>query len=517
VTYDAIVVGSGFGGAVVACRLAEKGCKVLVFERGRHWNIDKNFHPDDWFFDHNDPVEHNGWFDFRVFGRMSTVAGAGVGGGSLHYANTSIDAPKDAFDAGWPHAINHRELAPYYNRVKDMLSSAPIPARQEPEKLKLLRNAAMALGYEQRFAKVDLAITFNEQLDYDSRQPPPSPDAVVFKKNVHGVDQGSCIHLGECVLGCRVRARNMLDYNYLAEARNNKAEIRPLHLVRSIRPATAGYAVEYEEITETGLKAGSEHAKLVVVSAGSIGTTELLLRCRDEHKSLPGLGPMVGKHWCSNTNYLTLADHANFDVYPTRGPSITGAVEFFGDQAHLGAGVNIEDGGIPPTIVPFSGGRGFGGSGLLAELHKTLGADGLFRHKMPWFSQGRDESTGEFSLRKQWVLFGKRVLHLSWDPAAADKPMKAIIDLHERMAKATGGDPPPSLWPLLRALVTPHPLGGCVMADDPAQGVVNHRGEVFAYPGLYIADGSIIPRAIGLNPSKTIAALAERIAEGIKC
>src|SRR6185503_12308561 len=117
--FDAIVVGSGFGGGPVACRLAEAGYRVLVLERGRRWKVDRDWvGPDDYFWKQDDPLEHHGWLDFRTFGNMSTVTGAGVGGGSLHYANVSIDAPPDAFDEGWPEELNHAELAAYYAKVK---------------------------------------------------------------------------------------------------------------------------------------------------------------------------------------------------------------------------------------------------------------------------------------------------------------------------------------------------------------------------------------------------------------
>ncbi len=514
---DAIVIGSGFGGAVTACRLAAAGYRVVVLERGRDWSIDATWTgPDEWFFDAADPARRNGWFDLRVFGRMSTVAGAGVGGGSLHYANTSIDAPSDAFDAGWPAAIRHETLAPHYARVKAMLGSGPVPTAQEPRKLGLLRDAAERLGYGRLFGKVDLAITFDPDLAHDSADPPLDPSTIARTPNRFGVVQGTCAHLGECIIGCRAQARNMLGTNYIASARNDGAQVLPLHVVRRIRPESGGYVVDFDEIAAGGLRAGRLAARIVIVSAGSVSSSELLLRCRDEHATLPALGPMVGRRWSSNTNYLTLADHPHVPVFPTRGPNITAAVGFFGSDKHMGAAVNMEDGGFPGTVGAPPGAdaaEGFWSSPLLAALHRQLAPTQLLEHVMPWFSQGRDESTGTFSLGPR--VADHRALHLDWNPAAAEKPMAAILDLHERMARATGGVPPPSLWPILKSLVTPHPLGGCPMADDPQHGVVNDRGESFGYRNLYVADGSIVPTAIGVNPSKTIAALADRIADGI--
>ena len=131
---------------------------------------------------------------------------------------------------------------------------------------------------------------------------------------------------------------------------------------------------------------------------------------------------------------------------------------------------------------------------------------------MPWFGQSRDAANGVLSLRKRWWLFGKQKLHLNWDVDDSKAAIDAMIDMHKRLISATDGTAiiPPT-WTLAKDLVTPHPLGGCAMGSSSANGVVDHRGAVFGYKNLYVVDGSIIPEAVGLNPSKTIAALAERI------
>ena len=135
---------------------------------------------------------------------------------------------------------------------------------------------------------------------------------------------------------------------------------------------------------------------------------------------------------------------------------------------------------------------------------------------MPWFAQGRDAANGVLSLKRRWGFFGKKKLRLKWDIKRSESIISAIVDMHKRLAKATGGKPlVPLTWTLGRDLVTPHPLGGCNMGTTPEHGVVNHKGEVFGYRNLFVADGAIIPEAIGANPSKTIAALAERIANFI--
>jgi choline dehydrogenase-like flavoprotein len=150
--FDAIVIGSGFGGAVTACRLAEAGMSTLVLERGRRWN--KATFPrreeDPWVWSHDHPEVENGWIDLRVFPGMSVVQGAGVGGGSLIYANVSCEAPKSAFDSGWPAGITYAALKPHYDRVADWMDVQFLPGSQLTERFKLVRDAAVATGFDDR-------------------------------------------------------------------------------------------------------------------------------------------------------------------------------------------------------------------------------------------------------------------------------------------------------------------------------------------------------------------------------
>jgi cholesterol oxidase len=153
---------------------------------------------------------------------------------------------------------------------------------------------------------------------------------------------------------------------------------------------------------------------------------------------------------------------------------------------------------------------------LVESLRFLLNQGDPLRTAMPWFGNARDAANGRLRLRRRWWLFGEQRLHLDWDVKASEPAFDALIAMHQRLARATNGTPfVPLTWTLARDLVTVHPLGGCNMATDPSRGVVDHRGEVFGCRNLYVADGSIVPEAIGANPSKTIAALAERIARRI--
>src|SRR3954469_11321766 len=172
--FDVIVIGSGFGGAITACRMAEKGMSVLVLERGRRWN--KNTFPrerdDPWWWSHKEPERHNGWIDLRVlkhtfFNNMSVAQGAGVGGGSLIYANISCEAPESAFASGWPAAITHAVLKPHYERVADVMDVRPLPDGQLTDRFKLVKDAAAAAGFNGRFKPLPVAVNFDPDWTYE--------------------------------------------------------------------------------------------------------------------------------------------------------------------------------------------------------------------------------------------------------------------------------------------------------------------------------------------------------------
>lgn len=511
--FDAVVIGSGFGGAVTGCRLAEKGYRVLILERGRRWQVkDYPRRPEDaWIWGQEHPEKKNGWIDFRVFPNMAVAQGAGVGGGSLIYANISVDAKPDTFDSGWPPEITFDEMKPYYQAVGRMLNLQKVPENQLPERTKLLKEAAEKSGFGARFRQLDLAVSFDPKWHYDLKNPHHPRHSKKFI-NAQDQEQGTCIHLGNCDIGCDVKAKNTLDLNYIPLAEKNGAEVRPLHIARRIVPENGGYRVHYDRIDKKTLKPGSVTGRIVCAAAGSLGSTDLLLRCRDQYRTLPTISPLLGKNWSSNGDFLTPAIHPFRTVAPTRGPTITGAIDFLDGSFH-GEKFFVEDGGFPDLLGGYleklakkRGGLSDRIRALIETIHLVLRAQNAFAHVMPWFAQGRDAADGVLEL-KDGRLF------LRWDVTASEKTINAIVRMHETLAKKTGGVPlVPLTWTLTRDLVTPHPLGGCNMGTNPENGVVDHKGEVFGYRNFYVADGAIVPEAVGLNPSKTIAALAERIA-----
>ncbi|BBA36949.1 choline dehydrogenase [Methylocaldum marinum] len=521
--YDVIVIGSGFGGAVTACRLAEKGMKVCILERGRRWEVkDYPRSPDDaWWWSHEEPAKCNGWIDMRFYRHMAVAQGCGVGGGSLIYANIFVEAHPFVFDAGWPAEITYEVLKPYYEKTGRMLNVQEVPDNQWPPKMKLMKEAAERCGHRARFRKMPLAVNFDPEFDYDK------PDAFDDKQskpfvNSFGLEQGTCIHCGNCDIGCRVKARNTLDLNYIPLAEKHGAVVKPLHLVQRITPlhGVSGYRVDFDVIDPDRQKLvpGHLNARKVIVAAGTMGSNELLLRCRDQYGTLPELSAMLGEGWSSNGDFLTPAIYKDRRISPTRGPTITSAIDFL-DGFFRKQRFWVQDGGFPDLIKDalqdLSKDHAFGNFfSVLKSLDQ--GSDPLAA-VMPWFGQAVDASDGVLKLSRSWIPPFRHKMDLEWNIKKSEAAVQALIDMHRTLSEATGGVATvPATWDVLKDLITPHPLGGCRMGSSIADGVVDHKGEVFGYPGLYVADGAIIPRAVGLNPSRTIAALAERIADFIE-
>ncbi|MFN3713073.1 MAG: GMC oxidoreductase [Alcanivoracaceae bacterium] len=511
--FDTIVIGSGFGGAVMACRLAEKGARVLVLERGRRWAVEDypSVSKRHWIWDEDKPERLNGWLDFRFFGDMSVALGAGVGGGSLIYANVSIDAKPEVFEQGWPAAIRFPALKPHYDTVAKMLVVRSLPENQLTARTRLMQEAAAAIGAADRFQLVPQAVAFDPQWHYGLDSPHDRRHSRRWV-NDQGVEQGTCIHCGNCDIGCPTLAKNSLDLNYLARAEQLGAEVRALHQVRCITPAAGGYQLQVRDLASG--RDVNLSAERVVISAGSVGSTELLLRCRDQYRTLPKLSARLGEGWTSNGDFLTPAWYRDREVSPTRGPTISGAIDFL-DGSEGGARFFVEDGGFPDLIgnLMEKGGRHYRLRNTRAgrALTRTSERRDPARWLMPWFGQAVDEPGGTFYLGRSWLMPWRRdKLKLKWDYRKAELGVQGLADMHLKLTRATGGEAAtPATWRWFRNLVTPHPLGGCNMADDAAHGVVDDRGEVFGYPNLFVMDGAVVPTALGLNPSKTIAALAE--------
>lgn len=513
--FDVVVIGSGFGGAVAACRLAESGAKVLVLERGRRWSP-QNFPraiTDPWLFSHRWPHLLNGWLDVRVYPQMIVVSGAGVGGGSLSYAGVLVAADAERFASGWPSEITFEGLAPYYAAARRMLGAATVPAGQETQRSKIMKRAAQALGYADRLAKVPLGITFDDQFTYGLGDPISTGHSKSFV-NATGVRQGTCVHLGNCQVGCEVLAKNTLDLNYLASAEQKGTEIRQLHVARCIEPEGTGYRVHYRRLGSGRYVTDSISAERVILAAGSLGSTEMLLRCRDQFRTLPRIGAALGKSWSANANVMTSATYpANVDVHQGIGPMITSTLNFMDAKVSPKRFV-IEDDGLPNFVLNILAGRNY--HSWLARLfpkrlHRGYGELNPMRQQMMWLGAGIDAGDGRLGLKRAFFAPWRKDLHLDWPAAASRNETQEIFAIQSQLSQVEGGQA--TMSPTLKYLGmsnTVHPLGGCAMHADPDRGVVDHRGQVHGYRNLFVLDGAIVPTPLGRNPSLTIAALAER-------
>jgi len=516
--YDVVVIGSGFGGAITGGRLAKAGRSVCILERGKRWGrkdfprttgqVARAFWNDRDF----------GLLDYRTFKQIDVIQGSGVGGGSLVYFNVHIRTPPDIFEhPRWPRNVKRDRLDPFYDMAKEMLEAKPLtpPAELDmPNRTKAFFAAAEGAG--KRAELVDICVYTGPE-----------------KTNQHGVRQDGCVYCGNCMLGCHVHAKNTLDLNYIPLAEANGGEVYPLHQVENIEQvAGEGYRVHFKRFNPDRpgeSEPGSVIGRKVIVSAGALGSTEVLLRSRDKYHTLPNLSRMLGENFSGNGDFLLAGTfNANREVDPGSGPDITAITDWSTAKNRI----FIEDLGFPDPLLWFLEGslpnpNRFRNLKLAARkyLYRVLGlsrasaftdgAEKLFQggitpRFLPYLGMGTDAADGKMSLSDGNI-------DIAWNNAASREMFDEMEEALKKLSAGIGGKYASSIlwgWPL-RKLLTAHPLGGCVMSDDPARGVVNEFGEVWNYPDLYVADGSIIPTALSVNPSATISALSERIADHI--
>ncbi len=520
-TMDYVVIGSGFGGSVSAMRLTEKGYRVMVLERGKRFSAD-DFPKTNWnLFKYL-------WFPaLRFFGIQNLtfmddiwiLSGTGVGGGSLVYAGTHIKPGKAFFEAAeWSDLADwEAELEPHYQTANRMLGVTENPRFWPADYL--LRDIAAELGKEDTFKPTPLAIYFGEPGEM-------VPDPFF---NGEGPDRAGCVHCGGCMVGCRYHAKNTLDKNYLYFAEKNGAEVRSEANVVVIRPLygpqpdNARYEIVYERITDWFFKRQTTvRTQNIVLSAGVLGTVNLLLQCRDELRTLPYLSHKLGRMVRSNSEALMGITAIEDEVDYSEGAAITS--HFWIDDV-----TSVEPVRYPPgssfmrtLTLPLISLNGNTWERLwrVVESGFRKPLEFLAVRVLPGWARKNTillimqtlENKMHFKRgRSIWTLFRMGLVSLRDENDPIPAVIEAGRDVVNRFAEKAGGAP----WSAMNEVLmgtpsTAHILGGCGIAADVTQGVINARHEVFNYPGMFIADGSVIPANLGVNPSLTITAMAER-------
>ncbi|MBA4855389.1 GMC family oxidoreductase [Nocardia farcinica] len=503
--YDVVVIGSGFGGSVAALRLTEKGYRVGVLEAGRRWDAadlpatNWNLRKSIWA----PKLGLTGPQQISILGKCAVFSGAGVGGGSLIYGNTLYE-PLPAFytDRQWAHITDWRsELAPYYDQAKRMLGVAPNPRTTPADEI--IKEVAEDIGVADTFHPTQVGVFFNEDRQGEEVDDPYFGGA--------GPRRSGCVHCARCFTGCPHNAKNTTTTNYLYLAEQAGARVHELTTATAVRPLPGGgYAVDTERSGRWIRKEPRTFtAEQVVFAGAALGTQKLLHRMRDEGV-LPGLSPRLGELTRSNSEaILNVASRSRYDF--AQGVAITSSIHpepnTHVEVCHYGKGQNA----LATMAVPLVDGGAFRFLRfLLAILTHPLA---FLRSRVPY--RGSEKSVILLvmqSLDNSLTSFRKRGALRTEQGTGEPNPtwIPLAHDIARRFADKIDGDTHGLIMDVFNIPATAHYIGGCVIGETPRSGVVDPYQRVFGHPGLHVADGSAVTANLGVNPSLTITAQAER-------
>ena len=508
-SFDVVIIGSGFGGSVSALRLREKGYSVAVLEAGRRFR-DKDFPKTSWRlrkFLYAPAIGCYGIQRIHVLPDVLVLAGAGVGGGSLVYANTLYQPSDEYFqDAQWASITDwKKELEPCFDQARRMLGVAENPYFSPSDQA--MKDVATEMGVGHTFQMAPLGIYFGEGKGVAAKDP--------YFGGV-GPDRNGCQQCGACMTGCKFNAKNTLPKNYLGLAESAGAQVFPMTTVKSFSQNVDGTweirAVKSNDPFATVIKF---KANQVIVAAGTYNTQKLLHAMK--RKTLPQLSNHLGQLSRTNSEALTGAMMPNTDIDFSAGSAITSS--FFPDEhTHIepvryGKGSNFM--GLMQTIMT----DGYNSSGRRKHWLKQFIAKpsllGKILNVRRW-SQRTVIALTMQNVDSSVTVSGKRGL-FGWHLTSTNDPQKpnatyipAANEVVRRIADKHGGIAGGHIGDLIDAPFTAHFVGGCVIGEDAEHGVIDPYHRVYNYPTLHIVDGSTITANLGVNPSLTITAQAER-------
>ncbi|MFE5187200.1 GMC family oxidoreductase N-terminal domain-containing protein [Streptomyces sp. NPDC056628] len=529
--YDVIVVGSGFGGSVTALRLTEKGYRVGVLEAGRRWTrqtLPKN----SWDLKNYLWAPKLGMYGIQrihLLGNVMVLAGAGVGGGSLNYANTLYVPPKPFFeDPQWRDITDwEQELQPYYDQAQRMLGVRLNPT-MTPSDVHL-KAAAEKMGVGDTFHMAPVGVFFGDGKDAEgTAKARPGEEVADPYFGGAGPSRRACSECGECMTGCRHGAKNTLNENYLYLAEKAGAVVHPLTTVVSVTDdSQGGYAVATVPTDRRGKGEGRLFkARRVVVAAGTYGTQTLLHRMKAGGQ-LPHLSDRLGELTRTNSEALVGAQtdtrrYRKLTGVPkvdfTRGVAITSSIHP-DENTHIepvryGKGSNSM-GGLSILQVPYAEGRSRVGAWLAnAARHPLLVLRSLSNRRwsertiIGLVMQSLDNSLTTY-LKPDGV--GKGLLTARQGHGAPNpKQIKTASEAASVIAADINGFPGSNVGELMGTPLTAHFLGGCPIGDSPRTGVIDPYHRLYGHPGISVVDGAAVSANLGVNPSLTITAQAER-------
>lgn len=516
--YDVVIIGSGYGGSVAASRLARAGKRVAVLERGREFVTGE--------FPSRFPEMRNemrvtgkhmslgsktGLYDVRLGEDMHVLVGCGLGGGSLINAGVALRPDNRVFsDSVWPgQIIQDGLLDEGFRRARTWLAPTPDPKAATHTKYQSLEQAAKDMAG--RVVAPDIVISYEDRI------------------SAGGIAQPACTRCGDCCGGCNVGAKNTTALTYLPDAVRHGAELYTHAKVSHIEKTSSGWSsfVDIEVMTKRDeAQKVVVTSEIVILAAGTLGSTEILLRSREMGLSV---SDRLGERFSANGDIIAFGYGANIPVnaigvgHPIKeglsaiGASVSGQLEI-DDSDNLANELRVQEGALPSSLAPILPVM-FVPNGRLLGALKSL-VSGVYKGPLAslqtFFAVSHDSASGR-------LVIGDDSVMVSW-PDAVDEPVYKRLDaILNQLVTTVGGDYVKN--PLAGSVMghqpaTAHPLGGCSMAQERTDGVVDHKCRVFdgsprsettdVHQGLYVIDGSIIPRSLGVNPLLTITALSER-------